>query len=185
MLKPWPLVSTEPVGDFRIFTIRTDRKINPRTEKPFDFFVIDSPNWVNVVAVTPEDHLVMVEQFRHGTNTVELEIPGGIMDADDTSPVAAGLRELREETGYEGTNARLLGDVAANPAIMSNTCFTVVVENCEPKHSLSFDGGEDLVTKLVPVADLPRLVAEGRIKHPLVVVALFQFDLLRRGIKKV
>lgn len=185
MLKPWPLVSSKPVGDFRIFTIRTDQKINPRTGKPCDFFVIDSANWVNIVAVTPDDHLVMVEQFRHGTNTIELEIPGGIMDPEDASPIEAGLRELREETGYEGSNARLLGDVAANPAIMSNTCFTVVVENCVSKHSLSFDGGEDLITRLVPVADLSRLVAEGRIKHPLVIVALFQFDLLRRGIKKV
>ena len=183
MLKPWPLVSSRPVGDFRIFTIRTDRKINPRTEKPFDFYVIDSPNWVNVVAVTPDDRLVMVEQFRHGTNTVELEIPGGIMDAEDASPVEAGLRELREETGYEGSGARLLGDVAANPAIMSNTCFTVLVEGCVLKHGLSFDGGEDLVTRLVPVADLPQLIAEGRIKHPLVIVALCHFDLLRRGFK--
>jgi ADP-ribose pyrophosphatase len=185
MLKPWPLVSSKPVGDFRIFSIRTDQKINPRTGKPCNFFVIDSANWVNIVAVTPDDHLVMVEQFRHGTNTIELEIPGGIMDPEDASPIEAGLRELREETGYEGSNARLLGDVAANPAIMSNTCFTVVVENCVSKHSLSFDGGEDLITRLVPVADLSRLVAEGRIKHPLVIVALFQFDLLRRGIKKV
>lgn len=184
MLKPWPLISSTPVGNFRIFTIRSDKKINPRTGKPFDFFVIDSPNWVNIIAVTPEDELVMVEQFRHGTNTVELEIPGGIMDPEDTSPVATAVRELREETGYEGVDARPLGDIAANPAIMSNTCFSVIIEGCELKHTTEFDGGEDLVTKLVPISEIPGLVASGRIKHPLVVVALYQFDLLRRGLKR-
>jgi ADP-ribose pyrophosphatase len=157
-------------------------KISPRTGKEHDFFVLDSVDWVNVVAVTPQNELVMVEQFRHGTDTVELEIPGGMMDAHETDPVATGVRELREETGYEGENARLLGKVFANPAIMSNTCYTVIVENCRLKHGVEFDHGEDIITRLVPVADIPRLVTEEKIRHPLVVVALYRYDLWRRGI---
>src|SRR5208283_3098249 len=109
-----------PLGDFRIFTVRADRKISPRTQREHDFLVIDSINWVNVIAVTPDGRLVMVEQYRHGSNTVELEIPGGMMDAKDASPEAAALRELREETGYEGEKARVIGKVWPNPAIMSN-----------------------------------------------------------------
>ncbi|HEX7471219.1 MAG TPA: NUDIX hydrolase, partial [Verrucomicrobiae bacterium] len=163
-------------------TIRSDVKISPRTGEEHDFFVLDSVDWVNVVAVTPQNELVMVEQFRHGSNTVELEIPGGMMDAHETDPVATGVRELREETGYEGENARLLGKVFANPAIMSNTCYTVIVENCRLKHGVEFDHGEDIITRLVPVADIPRLVTEEKIRHPLVVVALYRYDLWRRGI---
>jgi ADP-ribose pyrophosphatase len=182
MIKPWKKISSKPAGDFRIFTIRSDVKISPRTGKEHDFFVLDSVDWVNVVAVTPQNELVMVEQFRHGTDTVELEIPGGMMDAHETDPVATGVRELREETGYEGENARLLGKVFANPAIMSNTCYTVIVENCRLKHGVEFDHGEDIITRLVPVADIPRLVTEEKIRHPLVVVALYRYDLWRRGI---
>lgn len=182
MIKPWKKISSKPAGDFRIFTIRSDVKISPRTGKEHDFFVLDSVDWVNVVAVTPQNELVMVEQFRHGSNTVELEIPGGMMDAHETDPVATGVRELREETGYEGENARLLGKVFANPAIMSNTCYTVIVENCRLKHGVEFDHGEDIITRLVPVADIPRLVTEEKIRHPLVVVALYRYDLWRRGI---
>ena len=138
---------------------------------------------MNVLAVTPDDQLVMVEQFRHGSNTVELEIPGGIMDASDASPVGTGVRELREETGYAGQNARILGSVFANPAIMNNTCHTVIIENCALQHAVEFDSGEDLITRLVPVADVPRLVADGKIRHPLVVVALYRFELWRRGLR--
>jgi ADP-ribose pyrophosphatase len=184
MIRPWPTVSSTPLGDFRIFTMRSDRKISPRTGKEHDFVILESVNWVNVIAVTPEAQLVMIEQFRHGSNTVELEIPGGMMDAGETSPVASAARELREETGYAGENARVLGSVLPNPAIQSNTCFTVLVENCRCLHPVEFDHGEDLITRLVPVAEVPRLVGEGRIRHTLVVAALYFFDLWQRGLKR-
>jgi len=124
MIQPWKKNSSRPLGDFRIFTLREDRKISPRTKQEHSFYVIDSVNWVNVIAVTPDQQLVMVEQYRHGSNSVELEIPGGMMDATDASPALTGARELREETGYEGSAARVIGDVLPNPAIMSNTCYT-------------------------------------------------------------
>lgn len=181
MLKPWPQISSKALGDYRIFKVRSDEKISPRTGQKHDFFVIECVDWVNVIAVTPDEHLVMVEQYRHGSNTVELEIPGGIMDASDASPVATGIRELREETGFEGERARPLGSVFANPAIMNNSCHTVIVENCALKHSVEWDSGEDMVTRLVPIADIPGLVASGKIRHPLVVVALYYFDLERRN----
>ena len=183
MIRPWKKVRSTPIGDFRIFKLRSDVKISPRTGKEHDFYVLESVNWVNVVAVTPDQQLVMVEQYRHGSNTVELEIPGGIMDAGETDPVATAVRELREETGYEGENARLLGRIHANPAILTNICFTVLVENCRLKHGVQFDHGEDLATRLVPVTEVTKLIADEKIGHPLVVVALYQFDLWQRGLK--
>lgn len=185
MIKPWEKIGSEPAGNFRIFTIRSDRKISPRTHKPHDFYVIDCVNWVNVIAVTPNQELVMVEQYRHGSNTVELEIPGGMMDAEDASPIATGVRELREETGYQGEQARVIGEIFPNPAIMSNVCYTLLVENCTCCHEVQFDHGEDLITRLVPVAEVPGLVAAGKIKHSLVVVAFYHYDLARRGVQPV
>jgi 8-oxo-dGTP pyrophosphatase MutT (NUDIX family) len=173
-------MDSRPVGDFRIFTIRSDRSISPRTGKEHEFFVIDCADWVNVVAVTPDRQLVMIEQFRHGSNTVELEIPGGIIDAKDASPMAAGIRELREETGYEGGQPRMIGKIFPNPAIMSNTCHTLLVENSALKHPVEWDHGEDIITRLVPIADIPGLIATGKIRHSLVVVALYHFDLWQR-----
>lgn len=183
MIKSWEKISSRQIGDFRIFTLRSDRKISPRTKREHDFFVIDTVNWVNVVALTPDQKVVMVEQYRHGSNTVELEIPGGMIDAKDDSPEAAGGRELREETGYEGERARVIGEIFPNPAIMSNTCYAILIENCRCLHPLELDHGEDLLTRLVPVSELPRLIASGKIRHSLVTAALYHFDLLQRGLK--
>src|SRR4051812_40487809 len=119
MIKPWNRTRSEAAGDYRIFTIRRERKVSPRTASEHEFFVIDSVNWVNVIALTPTREMIMVEQYRHGSNTVELEIPGGMMDAEDASPEATAVRELREETGYVGTGVRVIGKVFPNPAIMS------------------------------------------------------------------
>ncbi|MEI8289060.1 MAG: NUDIX hydrolase [Verrucomicrobiota bacterium] len=184
MILPWKKVGSKPVGDFRIFKIRSDVCINPRTGKEHDFYVLDSVNWVNVIALTPDWKLVMIHQYRHGSGTVELEIPGGMMDPHETDPVVAAIRELREETGYEGDNARVLGKIHSNPAILSNATYTVLIENCHLKHGVEFDHGEDLATQLVPVAEIPKLVADEKIGHSLVVVALYHFDLWQRGIKK-
>jgi 8-oxo-dGTP pyrophosphatase MutT (NUDIX family) len=183
MIRPWQKVGSKPVGDFRIFTVRSDEKISPRTGAKHDFYIIDCVDWVNVLALTPHRELVMVEQYRHGSNTIELEIPGGIMEAGDATPVETGVRELREETGYEGERPRILGNVFANPAIMSNTSHVVLIENCELRHPPQFDSGEDLLTRLVPVDEIPTMVASGKVQHPLVVVALYHFDLWQRGVK--
>jgi ADP-ribose pyrophosphatase len=185
MIQPWKKISSRLIGDFRIFQLRSDVKISPRTGKEHDFFILDSVNWVNVIAVTPDQQLVMVEQYRHGSNTVELEIPGGLMDAGETDPVVTGVRELREETGYEGARARLLGRIHSNPAILSNFTYTVLIENCRLQHGVEFDSGEDLITRLVPLAEIPKLVADEKISHSLVVAALYHFDLWQRGIKKI
>ena len=181
MIRPWKKIRSKHLGDFRIFSLRSDTMLSPRTGQESDFYVFDCPGWVNVVAVTPEKQLVMVEQYRHGSQTVELEIPGGMIDAKDADPVAAAVRELREETGYEGENARIIGQVSPNPAIMSNVCFTVLVENCRCVHPVQFDHGEDLITQLAPVTDIAQLVATGKIRHSLVIVALYYFELWQRG----
>lgn len=180
-IKPWPRLSSRALANYRIFSLRTDLKVNPRTGGQHDFFVIDCPDWVNVVPITSDGRLVMVEQYRHGSNTVELEIPGGVMDPHERDPVEAGLRELREETGYEGGPARLIGQIFPNPAIQSNTCHTLLVENCVLRHETEFDHSEDIAVRLVPLDQIPQLLATGAIRHALVVVALSHYLMQQHG----
>jgi ADP-ribose pyrophosphatase len=177
MIQPWRQLSSRPLGNYRVFSVREERKVSPRTGREHDFFVIDSSSWVNVVALTPDRQMILIEQYRHGSNTVELEIPGGIIDARDVSPEAAGSRELTEETGYEGEPPVIVGHVFPNPAIMSNRNHTVLVRNCRLVKPVQFDEGEDLATKLFPLEQVPALVASGQIRHSLVVAALYQFEL--------
>ncbi len=158
MIKPWPLKHRKQVGDFRIFTIHQEQKTSPRTGQEHDFFVINTRNWVNVIALTTDRRMILVEQYRHGTDSVDLEIPGGVMDHSDDSPLLTGARELREETGYSGDAPRLIGEIRPNPAIMNNRCYTVLIENCTLQHATQFDPGEDIATHLIPMEEIPRLV---------------------------
>lgn len=181
MIQPWPKLRSKILNKLAVFSIREDRKVSPRTGHEHDFYVLDCVNWVNVIALTPDQQLVMVEQFRHGSETIELEIPGGVMDAHETDPLATAARELREETGYTGRKARLLGTIRPNPAIMSNQCHTVLIEDCQLTHPVEFDQGEDLITRLLPVDEAIRRAATGNIQHSLVTVGLFYLDQWRRG----
>ena len=181
-LQPWPLLSSRPLGNYRIFNLRSDSRRNPRTGAEHDFYVVEARPWVTVVAVTATQHLVMVEQFRHGTGTLELETPAGIMEPTETDPVAAAIRELREETGFEGTEARLIGQIYPNPPLFNNLCTTVLITGCERRHPVDLDAGEDIAVHLVPLAEIPGRVARFEIRHALAVVALYHHELWQRGI---
>ena len=176
-IRKWEKHGSQVVSDHRIFKIREDRTTNPRNGAERQMVVLECPDWVNIIALTPESEVVFVEQYRQGSETVELEIPGGMMDPGETDPVATALRELREETGYTGEGARLIGECFANPAIMNNRVHTILVENCQHTHEVEWDSGEDLRTRLIPAADLPSLVKAGQIRHSIILAALHYFAL--------
>jgi len=180
-IQPWPIKGTREIGDFRIFKLRADHKVSPRNDHEMEFIVVECVNWVNIVALTTEGEFVMVQQYRHGSATVETEIPGGVMDPEDTDPVHTAIRELREESGYEGTNARVIGQVFSNPAIMNYTTYTVLIENCEKKHALELDPGEDLRPLSLPKEKVYEMVSKGEIRHSLVVAALFHYELMEKS----
>jgi len=170
------------VARTRIFDLRTIRYHHPARKTTRDFYVVHSPDWVNVVALTPDHHLVLVNQFRFGIDDFSLEIPGGVMEPGE-DPVAAGLRELREETGYEGKNARLIGISRPNPAIMNNRCHFVLVEQCEKTAATDWDSDEEIERLTLPVDKVYEQIHAGKITHALVIDALLYFLPCWRKIK--
>ena len=153
---------------------------HPRREVRRDFVVVDAPDWVNVVAHTTDDRLVLVNQFRYGIDAFSWEIPGGVIERGE-DPVVAGVRELLEETGYEGKRARLLASVHPNPAFMGNRCHLVLVEDCRLVSAPAWDSDEEMEIAAVPVEEVSARARSGGITHSLVLDALLFFEPLWRA----
>ena len=180
-IKPWRRLDSETVYSCRIFSLQKNRSRSPRTNKEHDFFVLDSGDWVNIIPVTADDHVVLIRQYRHGTEDFTLEIPGGMVDQEDPSALHAARREMQEETGYDSKDIIPLGAIHPNPAIQGNRCHSFLARNVEKRFEPSFDTTEETEVILVHASELPELVRQERITHALVVVAFYWYDLLRRG----
>lgn len=173
--KRWKKLGTRPVASTPIFDVQSVGFHHPARPVPRDFVVINAPDWVNVVALTTAHELVLVRQFRFGIDEFSLEIPGGMIDPGE-DPLAAGLRELQEETGYAGGRARLLASVHPNPAMQNNRCHFVFVEGVQRTAALDWDENEEMEITTRPVDEVYALAYAGRISHALVLDALFFFS---------
>ncbi len=162
---PETIIST-PVLD-----LLTSKVVCERTDSEKDFYKLSFPDWVNIVAITVEKEILMIQQYRFGSGRVEWEIPGGTVDAGE-DPLTAGLRELLEETGYAGENGQIIGAVCPNPAIQDNLCYTVFVENVTKVSSPNFDEMEDIEVQTMPVKEVMSQVRSGVINHGLVLNGL-------------
>ena len=172
MIKPWPCIRSRPGGSFRVFSVRTDTAISPRTGKEHDFHIIESREWVNIIPLTSDHRVVMVRQYRHGSRTVTLEIPGGLVDSGDT-PEGAAARELLEETGYQAERWTKIGVVNPNPAIFGNRSHTFLAQDIRKVSDLTPDQTEDIEVELIPLADIPELIRKGKIDHAIVIAAFY------------
>lgn len=177
----WEKLGESTQATTRVFDVRSAHYRHPVRGTKRDFVVMHAPDWVNVLALTPDHRLVLVRQFRFGVDAFSLEIPGGVMEPDE-DPVVAGLRELREETGFTGRGARLLGSVHPNPAIQSNRCHIVLVEEAVQTEVLEWDADEEIEVSTVPVDEVLALARSGAITHGLVLNALLFFEPIWRAL---
>jgi len=178
--RPWPRVGGEPGPDLLVCRARFDVLTNPRTGQNLKRTVLETPDWVNVVALTDERRLVVVRQYRFGSASVTTEIPGGMVDPGE-DPEQAARRELREEAGYTAERWTYLGAVEPNPAIHDNLCHHWLAEGARETHGLDQDAGEDIVAETLSAAEVREELAAGRMRHALVLTALARVMDLRTG----
>lgn len=154
-----------------LFRLRAERFRSRATGRSHDFFVIGLADAVQVVALTVGRRVVLVRQFRAGSGRDSLEPPGGLIEAGEDA-LAAGVRELLEETGYAGDPPRLLGQCWSNPALLNSRITTILVANARRVAIPKPDPGEELSVEEVPARAIPGMIADGRIDHGLAVQGL-------------
>ena len=175
-IKPWQIISSRLDRTYHIFRFRTDRARSPRTGKDYDFYVLESRPWVNIIPLTPDNKVVLVRQYRHGIQAPTIEIPGGLVDDGDT-PLEAAKRELLEETGYLTDTWISLGSVRPNPAIQNNQCHTFLAKDVFEFGDQKLDETEDIEVLCRPLKDIPGLIQKGTINHALILCAFFKYSL--------
>lgn len=169
-IMPWLTVASTYIHRNPFLTLRQDTREAPGFGQ-HNFYILEFPDWANVVAVTKDDELILVRQFRHGLAQVNLEIPGGIVDPGE-KPEATAVRELWEETGYSPEHLEILTSVSVNPAIQNNWCHLYLATGCRRVGNQRLDGTESIAVELVPLRELLDLLAAGRIHHSLNYLAL-------------
>jgi ADP-ribose pyrophosphatase len=178
MIKPWPIIDTKKGPDMGLFSVRVNHCRSPRTGEEHDFYVIDFPNWVQVLPITPENQVVMISQYRHGCGRTFLELPGGLIDDDDLSPQDTAARELLEETGYRAEDLLLLAETYPQPAVLSHSGFTYVAPGVQRVAEPMLDAAEDIEMSLIDVHRIPDMIRRGEINHGQTVMGLSMYFLL-------
>ena len=178
MIKPWPIIDTSEGPDMGLFSVRVNRCRSPRTGEEHDFYVIEFPNWVQIVPLTLEDQVVMISQYRHGCGRIFLELPGGLIDGYDLSPQETARRELLEETGFQAKELLLLARTYPQPAVLNHSGFTYVAMGVEKVTELTLDAAEDIEVCLVDLEKIPEMIRRGEINHGQTVMGLSMYFLL-------
>lgn len=173
-VRAWVESRKEALLDCRVFTVERSQAQSPLDGSKHEFYRLRAPDWAQIVPITRNDEVVLVRQYRHGSQDLALEIPAGQVDLGETS-AAAAARECLEETGYLAKDLKLLGDTNPNPALFANRLHGYYALDVEPSAEIANTVTEQTEVVLVPRGELGELLRSGRIDHALCVMTLWQF----------
>ena len=173
-IKEWKVLESEYLVRRPWLTARRDRLELPDGRIIPEYYVLEYPDWVNVIAITKDGQFVMERQYRHAARKISLELPCGVMEEGET-PLEAAQRELLEETGFGGGQWKKLMELSPNPSAMSNTthCFLAIgVEKIAEQH---LDKTEELSVLFMTKEEVKRMLNENQICQALMVAPLYKY----------
>lgn len=172
--KKWKVLSSEYLFKRPWLTARCDTVQLPDGRVNPEFYILEYPAWINVIARTPDGKYVMVEQYRHGIGQVGIELCAGVVE-DGEEPELAARRELEEETGYTGGEWELGMVLSGNPSVTSNLTYCFIARGVTKTTSQHLDAGEDITVKLLTEEELLELLREDVMKQALMVAPLWRY----------
>ena len=173
-IKEWKVLESEYLVRRPWLTARRDRLELPDGRIIPEYYVLEYPDWVNVIAITKDGQFVMERQYRHAARKISLELPCGVMEEGET-PLEAAQRESLEETGFGGGQWKKLMELSPNPSAMSNTthCFLAIgVEKIAEQH---LDETEELSVLFMTKEEVKRMLNENQICQALMVAPLYKY----------
>ncbi|EQC43850.1 NUDIX hydrolase [Bacteriovorax sp. Seq25_V] len=173
-MKKWERSELKEVLRAAVFRYLKTEVTNPRNGEKANFDIIQCANWVNVVALDINENVILVKQYRAGSDEITLETAAGAIEKGE-DPLDAAKRELEEETGYQSDDWTSLGHVDVNPAFMTNQCYFYLAKNCTPTGKTNFDLMEEVEVEVFSKEKTLTMIKEGVISHSLSSLALFRF----------
>lgn len=177
----WKILSSEYLYKATWFTIRKDVCETKDGKIVEPYYVYEFPTWVSALALTEDNKVVMVRQYRHGIQETIIEVPGGCVDDSDENYQQAIARELLEETGYEFSDYTYLGRVSPNPSTNNNWMHMFLATGGRRVAEQNLDHNEEIEIVLKSIDEVKKLVADNEIKQALHVstimygIARFEF----------
>jgi len=177
--KRWLTKKDKKVFETPIFDLHQIERAPDTGENSGDFYVLNAPEWINVIPITPQREIILVEQYRHGIDEVTLEIPGGMVDPGE-EPLLSAQRELEEETGYSSNSWDYLGKVSSNPAILTNFTHLYLATNCRKTSEQTPGQFEDISVHIIDLERFFDYIRAGYVHHSIVLSAVAKYLLLEQ-----
>ncbi|MFN1835698.1 NUDIX hydrolase [Balneola sp. MJW-20] len=175
-IEPWLTTDERPEYTTNIFDLLSrDMKLESEDHSA-TFSILRAPDWINVVPLTDNDEIILVEQYRYGIEMPTLELPGGMVDPGE-DPLETSKRELLEETGFAGSEWFDLGKVSSNPAVLTNWTHTFLVKGCTKIQEQQLDGNERIIVHCIPLERFIDQIRSGEVHHSLVVAGMMKYIL--------
>ncbi len=173
MKKKWTILNEEKIYSTSIFSLnRQECQLRNGKIMPA-YYVMNFPNWIHVLPLTAQKEIIMVKQYRQGTQDWFLEFPGGSFDSKDKDPKVSGQRELLEETGYKSNQWEEIMCIYPNPAFQTNKLYIYMAFDCLKTQEPQLEPFEELELKVLSFEELECLSKEGKINHALMLSSLF------------
>ncbi|MDE6652823.1 MAG: NUDIX hydrolase [Muribaculaceae bacterium] len=179
-IKKWKKLSSEYLIKRPWLTARCDTVELPDGRVNSEYYILEYPSWINVMAITAEGEFVMVEQYRHGLQDVFIELVAGVVEPGE-EPLAAARRELLEETGYAGGEWRLFSVISSNPSTNNNLTYCFIAEGVEKVADQQLDATEDIAVHLLLEQEVRTMLDQDRIKQALMAAPLWKYFATKAG----